>query len=417
MPVRIDSIPPFAMRPHPPRPWRWLAGLVISLLMGFLVTLMFADEPLRQDGQRFWWQALMLPLFLWCASFVLRYLVHIGGVSVADGWDRAREADLLARLRRGRRSHRILAVSLHTALRGPADSTGQEQSEALAGDQSALRTQPLRDSPSQSCRHSELSFDLGLQEGELDHEVLLAQVYRRVLVDLADTVLTLPAEQPMALVLDIDSQVTAQRTLALWHEAWAEQGLRQELPLFEHQGFLAVDHWLDSRGRDSSLLLVVSARIAPAPPDETAEVAVCLLLGDRRTPLPLPPLAYLHRPEQESGSTTDSLRRAILQALEWVPLDADAIGDSWLADVCNSRHGDVSRAFLELLVPLQLGQGMHDLKASLGACGPAAPWVAIAACAERARSRQRPQLIVSGGDVEAALWCSVVTPVAMFESE
>ena len=123
MPVRLDSIPPLAVRPRSPRPWVWLGMLVIAMMAGFLVTLAFADDPLRQDTQRFWRQALGLPFSLWSVSIALRCLVHLGVVSAADGWDRAREEDWRARLRRGRRSQQILAVSLHTALRGPADTS------------------------------------------------------------------------------------------------------------------------------------------------------------------------------------------------------------------------------------------------------------------------------------------------------
>lgn len=418
MPVRLDSIPPVAVRPRSPRPWLWLGGLVIAMLAGFLVTLVFADESLRQDAPRFWRQALGLPVVLWSVSVALRYLVHVGVVSAADGWDRAREEDWLARLRRGRRSQQILAVSLHSGLRGPADTSGREQGQALLGDLSALKAQPLRGLSEQACRHSRLSLDPGTEVALLDHEMLLAQAYRMVLADLVEAIQALPAEQPVALLLDIDSQVAPGRTFPLWQEAWVEQGFRQRLTLFSHQGLSAIDLWLDTRSQDASLLLAVSARIAPSPPDDTAEVAVGLLLGNRRTLSPLSPLAYLHRPEQERETTAESLRHAILQALEWVPMDADALGDAWLAGVCQSRQGDVVRAFLELSVPpLQLGQGLHDLQASLGVCGCAAPWVAIAASAEGARTRERPQLIVSGGAVEVGLWCAVVTPVAMLESE
>ncbi|MCY1211892.1 hypothetical protein D9M72_236130 [compost metagenome] len=417
MPVRLDSIPPLAVRPRSPRPWVWLGMLVIAMMAGFLVTLAFADDPLRQDTQRFWRQALGLPFSLWSVSIALRCLVHLGVVSAADGWDRAREEDWRARLRRGRRSQQILAVSLHTALRGPADTSGREQHQALLGDQSALKTQALRDLPEQACRHSRLSLDPCTQVGLLDHETLLEQVYRMVLADLAEAIRALPAEQPVALLLDIDSPVAPQRTFSLWLEVWTEQGLGQRLTPFSHRGLSAIDLWLDTCSQDPSLLLVVSARIAPSPPDNTAEVAVGLLLGNRRTRSPLHPLAYLHRPEQERGTTADSLRRSVLQALEWVPMDADVLGDAWLTGIGQSRQADVVRAFLELSAPLQLGQGLHDLQVSLGACGSAAPWVAIAASAESARTRERPQLIVSGDAVEAGLWCAVVTTVAMLESE
>ncbi|WP_251702289.1 hypothetical protein [Metapseudomonas boanensis] len=388
--------------------------MAIALLMGLGLTLVFGDESLRQHLLQFWGVALGLPFAVWFASISIRCLVHVGVVSAADGWDRAREEDWLGRLRRGRRSQQILAVSLYTALREASDRSGVAQNQALMADKCALKTQALRGLPDQVCRHSRLSFDPELDSDPLDADALLIEAYRRVLTDLSRVLRTLPNELPLALVLESGST----RKLAEWRKVWSELGLRQTVAPLERQGLDAIDHWLDAHNDDPSLLLVVAAQMAPSPPDNTAEVAVGLLFGNQRTQTVLRPMTYLHRPEQERGATADALQLAVRQALGWVPIGAEALGDVWLTGVDALRHGDITQVLLELSSPLKRGQGLHDLQPSLGDPGSAAPWIAIAAATESARSGGRPQLIFSGdGVVEAGLWCSVVRPTLILESE
>ncbi|MEF9672781.1 hypothetical protein QNM99_12885 [Pseudomonas sp. PCH446] len=90
-----------------------------------------------------------------------------------------------------------------------------------------------------------------------------------------------------------------------------------------------MDQWLDQRITDQALLLVVALRFAPQQPEGTAEVAVGLLFGNRLTQTTLAPIAYLHRPEQERGPTTEALLYAARQSLDWVPLEAKSIEQVW----------------------------------------------------------------------------------------
>jgi hypothetical protein len=66
MPIRLDKIPPFALRPQRPRFLLWLGLLLLFCLLGVAVTLLFADETLPQRPSDFWHSALSIPLLVWC---------------------------------------------------------------------------------------------------------------------------------------------------------------------------------------------------------------------------------------------------------------------------------------------------------------------------------------------------------------
>jgi hypothetical protein len=117
MPVRLDGIPPAAMRPAPPRVWLWFIFLLLSLACSAGSTVL--PLTLSSDGSafRFDGMALVAPVLVWGLLCGFRFAVASSSQCEADGWNEAREQDLLARMRSGRRSQQVLAASLYTALR------------------------------------------------------------------------------------------------------------------------------------------------------------------------------------------------------------------------------------------------------------------------------------------------------------
>lgn len=240
----------------------------------------------------------------------------------------------------------------------------------------------------------------------LDDAAMLLRLYRQVLGEVAVALRAFPAEQPLTLMLETDSSVPPAQQQDAWKQAWVESGIRQSVTRLERQGLDAVDHWLDERIADSALLLVVVLCVAPEPLEDSAEAAVALLLGNRLTQKTAPAVAYLHRPEQEHGTTGDTLRYAAHQALDWVPLEAEALQRAWLVGIPAKRQGDVNKLVLELLKP---EPAVRDLGACLGHPGCAAPWLAIAAAVEAVRRGGQPQIIFSGNaSTDSPLWSSVV---------
>ena len=124
MPVRLDQVPAPSPRPARPRGWLWLGVLpLLLLLLGACGTLSLGTQSLREHPLSFWGLALGAPLLGWCLLSFGRVLLYLGQQQVADGWDQAREEELIYKVRRGRRVQQVLGVSLHTALREPDTTT------------------------------------------------------------------------------------------------------------------------------------------------------------------------------------------------------------------------------------------------------------------------------------------------------
>ena len=243
-------------------------------------------------------------------------MLHVGQQGAADGWDEAREVDMIRKIRQGRRSQQVLAVSLQTALRQPEDEPATQLEVLLSGTM-ALKSQASR-LDGATLRHSCLSCD-----ADENPEADLLSIWAQTLADLAPTLARLPDNQPLALLLDVDSSLPEDQWRRVWRQAWRESGIRQPVTSVDGSGLAALDQWLDQRIDDRAMLMVLAVQFAPQQPEGTAEAAVGLLFGNRLTQTTLAPLAYLHRPEQERKSTSDDLLYATRQALDWVPLESE----------------------------------------------------------------------------------------------
>lgn len=401
MPVRLDKVPVALDEPSAPRVWLWGLSLPALMALGVALALWLGPDALAQYSLHFWWLALGAPVLIWCGAVFWRGLVYLGQLSVVEGWNEVREADLTQRMRRGRRSQQVLAVSLQTALRAP-ETDGQAQRTALlVKNRGALRTQAGW--CGQQRRHSRLPW----LEHENEHQ-LLQRVLSTLLRELADTLAAFPPERPVSLLLEMNSGLSSRVTGQLWQEALKQSGIRQVMTRIEGCGLVAIDHWLDQRIQDQALLLVVAIQVAPPTIEGSAEAAVGLLFGNRLTQDVLPPRAYLHRPERSREPTPAGALKAAFQALDWVPLPATSIGRVWITGA-DAAYGAVITTVMEKAsLP---AQASHDLGALLGSPGNAAPWVAIAAAVEATVGEAVPHFIFSvDREEDASLWCSVVMP-------
>lgn len=405
MPIRLDKIPNPALRPEPPRAWLWFSLLVLFLLLGIGGGVLFSDEASLQRPAEFWFPTIGIPFLGWCLLGFGRLLLHVGEHSAADGWDEVREEDMIRNIRQGRRSQQVLAASLYTALRVPGEPPTQ-QLDKLLGGVTSLKAQPSRQGGSIS-RHSRLSSDT-----DGDSRRTLLRILKSVLADLAPMLAQLSDDQPLALLLEIDTGLPEEQWRRVWRRAWRESGIRQSSTSVEGGGLAALDHWLDHRIRDQALLLVVALQFAPQQPEGTTEVAVGLLFGNRLTQTTLPPIACLHRPEQEREPTADALLYATRQALDWVPLDAQSIEQVWRVGIDSQREAAIAGVLAD--VPMGGSKpGVCNLDALLGFPGGASPWMAIAAAAQTVQRGTGPQFIFSGSIAADGLWGTVLMPVVV----
>ncbi len=402
MPVRLDQVPAPSPRPARPRVWLWLGVLPLLLLvLGVCGAFLLGTQSLREHPPSFWGLALGGPFLGWCLLSFVRVLLYFGQRQVADGWDKAREEDLVRRIRRGRRVQQVLGVSLHTALREP-EAPPATQLRALLSGAKVLGAQPSRQGQA-VLRHSCIVGD-----AHENPEQALGRVFRQVLADLVPTLKQASGDTPLAVLLEVDSALPEH----LWRHAWCESGIRQPTVSVEGSGLAALDQWLDQRIGDQASLLVVALQFAPPQIEGAAEVAVGLLLGNRLTQTALPPVAYLHRPEQEREPTLDALFYTARQALDWVPLDAQSIEQTWRVRVDVQRDEALNKVLVEMPFPEKQHQGFYNLDTLLGHPGKASPWLAIAAAAQAIQSGAGPQFIFSGsGCVDTGLWSTVLTPV------
>lgn len=405
MPVRMDQVPALAMRPTRPSMWRWVGLLVLLLLLGGGGALLFSTAPVSQQPLMFWGFALGVPFLVWCVLSFARVLLYLGQQHAADGWDEAREHDLMQRVLQGRRALEVLSVSLHTALRKP-DESPTAQVDALLGGIKALKAQPAR-RDSVTLRHSRLAGD-----PYEDPEPALLRMLGQLFSELAPSLKQLPDETPLAVLLEIETGLLDRAWDRVWQQALRKSGIRQTFVALEGRGLPAMDQWLDERSDDQALLLVIAVHFAPKQPEATGEVVVGLLLGNRLTQTTLPPVAVLHRPEIEKQPSTEALRYAVTQALNWGPVDATSVRHVWRAGIDAQRHATLNTVLGEVPMSVTRDQGILDLDTLLGHSGKAAPWLAIAAATQTMQGGAGPQFIFSGSDcADAELWSTAMTPV------
>jgi hypothetical protein len=404
MPIRLDKIPAPALRPQPPHFLLWLGLLLLFCLLGTGGTLLFGDETLPQRPADFWRAALVFPILGWFVLGFGRALLYVGEHGAAEGWDEAREEDLIRKIRQGRRSQQVLGVSLQTALQQLGDEPSI-QLEALLSGANALKSQASR-MDGAILRHSCLSCD-----ADENPEALLLGIWAQTLAELAPTLAQLPADQPLALLLDVETGLPEKQWRRVWRHAWRESGIRQPVTPVDGSGLAALDLWLDQRIHDRALLLVVAVQFAPQQPEGTAEAAVGLLFGNRLTQTTLAPIAYLHRPEQERTPSSDDLLYATRQALDWVPLESTSIERVWRVGIDAQRAVAVASVLNKVPMPVNKA-GLCDLDAMLGHPGCAAPWLGVATGTQAIARGVGPQFIFSGAGGAAGLWGTVLMPVS-----
>jgi hypothetical protein len=422
MPVDLNKVPAPLDDPSPPRAGRWLALLTLLLLSGVCLAQWHADSAIFDLPNRLWLLGMGLPLVIWCVLALARLLALIHDQSATDAWNLARDADMARKLRYGRRSLQVLAVSLRTALRDCDAVNGDAQTRALIGGIRAVSVQGDWHNSPEGARHSRLApmsdelpdeLSILLEAAGLDRldphlgRTLLSAL-QQTLADLANFLEEVPYRQPLELLLELDLGGSHSDPEQLWQALWSRSNIRQPVIRLEGHGLGAIDTWLDQRIGDEAMLLVVSARLTPHEVAGTGEAVAALLFGNRLTQTRLPPLAYLHRPQQVEVSSAEAWRDSARKALTWVPLDGALIRHVWLAGKVAAGVKLAPSMFEDLEVA---SAHKHDLDAALGDLACAAPWVAIAAAVDSLRVEQQPHFIFSTDNVASLRpWCSVVMP-------
>ena len=232
----------------------------------------------------------------------------------------------------------------------------------------------------------------------------LSEVFSRLFSDIRLQLTLLPDDFHINVLLETSTSLSESTVMAIWQDEWQKASL-PEARLFSapEPGLAAVDDWLDNFIQEKAVLLVISVRLEPKNPERTAESATALLLANRLTQTALTPLALLHRPERITD--TEMMASGIAQALDWMPVQPDAISGIWTAELDREQR----TALLSLNQPFAQEALMYELDAFLGRSGPAAPWLSVAAATLAAIQSQHPQLTLSGVQGGHYSWATVVS--------
>lgn len=403
MPVQIKNIPGPSSRPAPPKLLRWLAALVCMVVTGILLMRLLGKYI---GNDTFWWFATGVPLGGW--SIIVFFRLSVFGLRHirANAYDRRREQYILKQVRRGRRALQILSAECVTA--HASDLQFTTIAESLLRNINVFFPQ-MTQGGGDYIRHSRLP---AVEGGSVESVVTTA--FTALLQKLAVPLSAMPEDNPVAILLESSSSLPEAEIKTLWLQTWQKSGMTQPVDFVNGQGLMAIDHWLDYRIDETTLLLVVALQIAPEAPEMTAEAVVGLLLGNRLTQKTLIPQALLHRPEA-SATNVAALQEGVLQAADWVPLPPDGVAHLWLSglnETSDARSGAIAVLGKLPLTRITQDAGLHDFSSYLGNPGCAAPWLAIAVAAQIISDAPAPHMIISSEQGSDIVWSTVVSPHA-----
>ncbi|EHC2128467.1 hypothetical protein JTZ09_005010 [Escherichia coli] len=355
------------------------------LSVGVAITSLFASDELAKNGPHFWGLACGVPAFIWSLVASVRWLFFITQYIRADAWNKRREEVILQETRRGRRALQILSFSVQTALNG--DSVAETTTAFLARQQVLNTYADLRGED--TVRRSVIPV---LTNKPVTGR--LSEIISRLFIDIRPQLFLLPPDFHINVLLEIDAPLSGASVRTIWQDEWQKAGL-PEARLFSapEPGLAAVDDWLDNFIQEKAVLLVISVYLEPKTPERTAESSTALT-----------PLALLHRPERITD--TEMMASGIAQALDWMPVQPDAISGIWTAELDREQR----TALLSLNQSFTQEALMYELDAFLGRSGPAAPWLSVAAATLAAIQSQHPQLTLSGVQGGHYSWATVVSP-------
>lgn len=407
MPINLKIIPPAAWRPAPIRFGYWFSALGVLVVVAAIAGLAFDRQG---EGTRFWTLFPVVTMLVWFLVLNLRAMCWLFQNNYADGWDRRREETLLRKTRRGRRALQILHISVDVP--SPEES-GKTAVTLLMEGPSLLKNQHGRGRENYYF-HTFFPTHLMGQESDdsLDPEQQDLMVFQarlqKLLADVALALAPFSPQQTLAVLFEADTSILPRRFIPVWHDSLKEAGIAQPIEYVDGHGAQFIDEWLDSRVNDKSLLLVIAAQIAPEIREGSAEAMVALLLGNRLTQITLPPLAWLHRPEQSEPLLLDE---GIAQAADWVPLEAGQIKHVWLSGLTPE---EASAVIPVMAIPLLSGvpspTGRHNIDLIIGRAGFVSPWLAAAGAALSAQQTGSAHLAISADRGAGTVWIQAITP-------
>jgi hypothetical protein len=389
MPVELPTPQGDTPPPEPPSPIVWWIVFIVIMLVGVVSTLLIWPKGEPTNTAWFWVRLLVFPSLAGALAYGLRLLYYEQETARLQAEEEVLAEDRAKAVRFAREPLAVVGSAYLCAI-------GRSSvSKQVAAGEIVLKA---RRAPAGkvAVRHTSLTL--------FDQEPLVTR-YSSCFVQLLNQIDAplrgLPARVPLEVHLQLPANIDEDEVRKRWLVCWEAAGHRPVdatlIPL--EQGVMAIDAWLDIHGGPGleKFALYVAVQLHEAPPANSAEAAVALLLG--WAPLAqrkgLTPQARLHRPVDVAG---DEINDTVSRTLLWGGAQAPQIGDLWQAGV---EQADKS-ALMQASTDLSLGRSqtsdlcdIHNIDNAIGDPGVASAWLAIALAAEHAAETAKPQLVVS----------------------
>lgn len=398
MSYTLKHLPERYPRPGLLRFSRWLMALVVMLSLSIITMNMYGSYVDNLYFRRF---VLGLPIALWIVLFSSRLLLYILQDSKANAFDKQREQWIIRETRKARRALQVLNATFIT---GYSPGAQKDIVIAMQKNDSIIISQVDRKG-NESTRLSLIP-----SSPHASPESVITDIFSQLIADIPFA--QIPAEIPLIVFFDITTSLPLERVRHFWDNAWKKNNIIHPIEYGEGSGLSVIDRWLNVRTKDNALLLIVGLQFDPVDSDNTAEVGVALLLGNRLTQDALEPLALLHRPDDAPcGELSEGMNMAAYN----VPLKENIVRNLWLAGLTGQQRTEVIACQNAHPAQYVKDDAVISLDISMGHAGAAAPWLAIAAATEIARQTLSPQMIICGDITQNVLWSTLITPIASLQ--
>jgi len=390
MPVDLSTIPQRrTVRLKPPSKVVWSIAFAIWMTAWVLFTLWLWPPHVSTHSWRFWMILCGLPLILFGMVYAVPWIVYQVEHNSVASHNIAREYVLQSTIRYGQQPLHILAYAYQTAL-----GVTSVADKIVAG-RKLLSVRANEGGRGESVRCTRLPVVAKIDETEVGEQSNTPSLSKRytaavdgLLVSVGSVASRIPRCVPLSLVVCVpdDLEVLA---LAQFAERRARQlsiVISDVQTLLHESGAMMLDAWLDespNRNLDRCAL-VIAAQLYDTPPQNSAEIAVALLIGGPNPSMlgDILPIARLHRPV---AGPADAVAKALQTAVGWADVTVGQLERVWLSGLAHEIRPLMEGAPGASLIGGSKNPAMSvaDVDVALGDAGVAAPWLAIALGAER----------------------------------
>jgi len=393
MPVDFARVPPNVVVPEPPRIswplWALLFAILMSAGAGLSVYLLSPSEA--SNGPWFWICVIAYPAMAWS----LLLCCWLGWLharrSTAEATNHINERELL-------KCHQLAGKPL-TVVGQAWCFSGNEEKNGIEGlvngnlklQPRASLAEPGTDVTARWIEIPGQPFFAGSEVAESARRTATCEwLLLRLLGRLENDLRLLPASLTLRVTLSVGETINPDAASQFLRTMLSNMRANTDVTVEatnESVSLFQIDAWLDSNDATFAYLLVaiqLRNAISEIPEEGSAEAGVALLFGPpshARTPT-----VHVHRPSKGVRDVTDA---TLSLAMRWGASQASEIKAAWECAVTPPFRTAIQSS--TRFDPQTL---LISLDTSIGDCGIAGPWLALALAAQQAMNKAEPQLVL-----------------------